>query len=212
MPSTIAPSSILGGRFSVDAFLNPWNWVAVIYAVQTLGALLAVHLFAISLTKVALPVGFLVFGFAVALIFRRYDATSRLGWWKWWIPVAIYALVVFLLSHRSYPEANPAVDTKLFHPLEYLTLGILLSGAWHCLMEQLGIFGFTFCVQLSGTAFAFSDEFHQAFIPGRNPALTDVLIDSAGVALGLGIFLLARFIVQTTERRRPALLAGQEQI
>ena len=34
-------------------------------------------------------------------------------------------------------------------------------------------------------AYAFSDEFHQTFTPGRNAALTDVLIDSFGAALAL---------------------------
>lgn len=205
MPSTIAPSSVLEERSSADPFLNPWNWVAVIFAVQTLGALIVTHQFQLSFTKMALPIGFLVLGFAIAVGFRWYDSASRVGLWKWWLPVAIYALVVFLLSHRSYPEARATVDTKLFHPLEYLTLGILLSGAWRCLQKQIGTPGFLFCVQLSGTAYALSDEFHQGFIPGRTPSLTDVLIDSVGVALGLGVFLLGRLIVQNVERGRLAL-------
>lgn len=210
MPTTIAPLSILGGSSSVNTFLNPWNWVALIYAVHVLGAFIAAHLFEVSIIKMALPIGFLVLGFSIAIGFRWYDSASRVGWWKWWIPVAIYALVVFLLSHRSYPEARTVVDTKLFHPLEYLTLGILLSGAWHCLSKQIGMAGFMFSVQLSGTAYAFSDEFHQAFIPGRTSTLTDVLIDSVGVALGLGIFLLGRLIVQNIERQRLAFRANPE--
>jgi VanZ family protein len=30
-----------------------------------------------------------------------------------------------------------------------------------------------------------SDEFHQSFVPGRHPALTDVMIDALGAALAL---------------------------
>lgn len=33
--------------------------------------------------------------------------------------------------------------------------------------------------------YAASDEFHQSFIPGRGPAFTDVLIDTAGGAVGI---------------------------
>jgi VanZ family protein len=33
-----------------------------------------------------------------------------------------------------------------------------------------------------------TDEFHQSFVPGRHPAVTDVLIDALGAALALFIF------------------------
>jgi len=35
------------------------------------------------------------------------------------------------------------------------------------------------------TLYSATDEFHQSFVPGRNPALIDVLIDSVGAALAL---------------------------
>lgn len=40
-----------------------------------------------------------------------------------------------------------------------------------------------------GTLYAVSDEFHQMFVGGRSPAVTDVLIDSCGVIAGT-LFLL----------------------
>jgi len=36
--------------------------------------------------------------------------------------------------------------------------------------------------------YASSDEFHQSFIPGRGPAFTDVLIDTAGGLTGIILF------------------------
>ena len=43
------------------------------------------------------------------------------------------------------------------------------------------------------TCYAATDEFHQIFVPGRTPKVTDVMIDSAGAALGIGMmFLLSR--------------------
>ncbi len=207
MPTTISSLSIPERSSSIAAFLNPWNWVALIYAGHVFGALVAAQLFEVSIAKMALPIGFLVLGFAIAVGFRWYDPASRVGCWKWWLPVAVYALVVFLLSDRSYPEARTVVDTKVFHPVEYLTLGLFLSGAWHGLAKKLGTPWFIFAVQLSGTAYAFSDEWHQAYIPGRTSTFTDVLIDAAGVALGLAVFLLARFIAQNIARERPVLRA-----
>jgi len=35
-----------------------------------------------------------------------------------------------------------------------------------------------------------SDEFHQLFVPGRARQLKDVLIDSTGATVGIGIYLL----------------------
>lgn len=47
-----------------------------------------------------------------------------------------------------------------------------------------------------GTLYAASDEFHQSFVGGRGPAVTDVLIDSCGVAVGVALlcFVLWRQI------------------
>ena len=36
-----------------------------------------------------------------------------------------------------------------------------------------------------GVLYASSDEIHQAFVPGRGPMLTDVLIDTSGVVTGI---------------------------
>jgi VanZ family protein len=43
-----------------------------------------------------------------------------------------------------------------------------------------------------------TDEFHQSFVPGRHPAVTDVMIDAAGAALTL--FLAKQYYNQ----KRPA--------
>jgi len=51
---------------------------------------------------------------------------------------------------------------------------------------------------LVAVAYAVSDEFHQAFVPGRGSAVSDVVIDSAGAALGL----LVAWGVRAALRRR----------
>jgi VanZ family protein len=192
MPSSIAWVSILGRRLSSLAHPNPWTWVAVINTVQTLGALVVTHLFGLRFGEVAIPIILLILGTSVAVVFLSFDRLNSLGL-KWWIPVIIYALFIFSLSARSYPEAFPRFNTKLFHPIEYLTLAIFLCGAWHHLIRSRGTFFFIICVQISGIIYAASDEFHQSFVAGRTATVTDVLIDAVGVALGCAIFLLARY-------------------
>lgn len=45
-----------------------------------------------------------------------------------------------------------------------------------------------------GIIYAISDEIHQGFTPGRSPKLTDVMIDTMGVAVGI-LFLLLIFTI-----------------
>ena len=61
------------------------------------------------------------------------------------------------------------------------------------------------------TAYAASDEFHQSFIPNRNGCVTDVMIDSAGAALGLlGCFLVLN--ARSKADRKPATSVGSAPI
>ena len=53
-----------------------------------------------------------------------------------------------------------------------------------------------------GAFYAMSDEFHQAFIPGRGPCITDVLIDSCGVLTGICvIFGIINLIKKQMKKR-----------
>ena len=43
---------------------------------------------------------------------------------------------------------------------------------------------------LVGILYAISDEIHQKFVPGRSCQITDVMIDSLGVTLGIFLLLM----------------------
>lgn len=69
---------------------------------------------------------------------------------------------------------------KAAHVCEYALLGLLLRllcqiHGWPQRWLPFGV----------GVAYAASDELHQFFVPGRLGAVTDVLIDSAGVFIGV---------------------------
>ena len=77
---------------------------------------------------------------------------------------------------------------KCAHFLAYLVLGIIVLFA----MRRIGLTGkqgvvFTLLLCIS---YAITDELHQAFVPGRTPKLLDVLIDSSGASLGIGVYVL----------------------
>ena len=90
------------------------------------------------------------------------------------------------------------VIRKLAHFSEYALLGFSLylhitqlQKKWSVRLPLLWAWGI-------GTLYAASDEFHQSFVGGRGPAVTDVLIDSAGVIAGvlLMVWILRRNIMK----------------
>ena len=103
-----------------------------------------------------------------------------------WLPVLIWAAVIFALS--SIPSLSTGLggwDTLLrkgAHLTEYAILGGLLLRA----------LGREVPAVVAGALYAVSDELHQHFVRGRHAAPLDVLLDTAGVALG--VYLLHRLL------------------
>jgi VanZ family protein len=74
---------------------------------------------------------------------------------------------------------------KLGHVTEYAVLGGLLAHAVR--REVAGSWmpiGYVLVAALIGGTFAAFDELRQSFVPGREPRVTDVLLDLASVTAG----------------------------
>ncbi|WP_096156549.1 MULTISPECIES: VanZ family protein [Bacillus] len=78
---------------------------------------------------------------------------------------------------------------KNAHFLAYLILGVLVTNALYQSSKLRGkqqiVLAFIICV-----LYAISDEVHQLFVPGRSGEIRDVIIDSAGAAVGIFTFHL----------------------
>lgn len=48
----------------------------------------------------------------------------------------------------------------------------------------------------TGIIYASSDEIHQSFVPGRSPMITDIVIDTMGVILGILLIILGKKIIK----------------
>ena len=79
---------------------------------------------------------------------------------------------------------------KLAHASEYTVLGILYSLSYLSVVPAPKRKKLLFTVLPLGMLYAASDEFHQLFVPGRAGRVTDVLIDSSGVLLGIALVSL----------------------
>ncbi len=174
-------------------YLSCWGWTCLLFAAQAIGSLEIAKLFRMDLREIIVPVMILSAGAIVSAVFRVPSESSRFGRWQWWVPALIYALFIFSLSNRAYQDAQPIFSTKVFHPIEYLVLGVFISLALLPALWEKGLLAFSTRVFLVGVLFAASDELHQAFIPGRTPRLTDILFwDLMGISLAWAAILTVR--------------------
>lgn len=98
----------------------------------------------------------------------------------------IYAALIFIIS--TLPRLTPPplgfrFEDKVYHFVEYSIFSFLLFLAFF--KAETGFFRknvFLFS-SLIGIAFAYSDEFHQRFVPGRSYDFYDFLADCLGVIL-----------------------------
>ena len=117
----------------------------------------------------------------------------------------LWAAFIYYLSDQPSVDIAPMFthQDKLLHLAAYFVLGFFSLGA--LLRSPAGnrlpqVIGVTLLVALFGLL----DEYHQSFVPGRNPALGDALADLAGGLLGaLFMYLLAR---RAAHRLRSSML------
>lgn len=173
--------------------LSPWTWIGSVFVAQVAGSLVVSHALGLSASDVALPIGVLLAGAAIAFILRALDPGDKLGVWKWWLPAIIYGTFIFLLSNRSFEVSSVSFSGNYFHPLEYMTLGFLACMAWQPLLKRNSMMTLFSAVMISGILFAISDEVHQHFIPGRRMDLVDLSLDALGLWVGFGAFLLLQW-------------------
>ncbi len=103
--------------------------------------------------------------------------------WYRFIPMVLVMGTIFYLSHQSGDSLDlpdiPSID-KLAHVLIY---GTLAATVWYGIHNRVTpdylwrIWGgvILFCL-----LYAISDEFHQSFIPGREPDVMDIVADMFG--------------------------------
>lgn len=131
-----------------------------------------------------------------------------------WTLVILWMVLIFYLSHQPATKSNElstgitekiveaiekvAPDFKIdigrfnhiirknAHFFAYLVLGILVAnGLRSCNVN--GYKGFIIALIIC-VLYAISDEIHQLYVPGRGGQVKDVIIDSAGALVGIGVY------------------------
>ena len=91
------------------------------------------------------------------------------------------------------------VIRKIAHYSIYTLLGLLLMGLMSTFkikeMDKIAV------SLIIGVLYASTDEIHQAFIPGRGPLITDVILDSIGVLTGIFIAMFIFTIIKYIQKK-----------
>jgi VanZ family protein len=97
------------------------------------------------------------------------------------------------MSEETFERCHYIVR-KTAHFLEYAVLGML---AWRTFRNDRAFRSYTAAHQfwlalLVAAFYASTDEFHQKFVPTREPAIQDVVLDTCGAGAGLLLMSGAR--------------------
>lgn len=101
-------------------------------------------------------------------------------------------------KQQSVVASFQFVVRKAAHMTEFASLGVLLCAFAFTFGAKFKVFLLSF---LSGVLYAATDEIHQLFVEGRSCQLTDVMVDSAGVLLGMAVFALLVKIILTVRTK-----------
>lgn len=99
--------------------------------------------------------------------------------------------VIFYLSSKTGP-GGPEWMSVVGHVVEYSVLsGLIFFAVWRT--TTLGATRIFLTAVILAGLYGISDEFHQAFVPGRNPDPADLVVDivAAALAAALGVLLLS---------------------
>jgi VanZ family protein len=122
-----------------------------------------------------------------------------------WLPAILWMAAIFVVSSiPDVPTPPGGFSDSTLHAAEYSVLSLLVlralaGGRWHGVRWSTAILA----VVLS-TAYGVSDEWHQAFVPGRTSEWRDVISDLRGAAIAAGAawaWSIIRHFSQPRERR-----------
>lgn len=123
--------------------------------------------------------------------------------WVHWLPAAVWALTIFVLSAQSrLPTPPDGLSDKHGHGLAFGVLALacihgLTAGQWRrtnggTVAAAIGM----------AVLYGMSDEFHQMFVPGRTAEWADVRADAIGAAVAGALVWAWAILLRRRDRRR----------
>ena len=113
---------------------------------------------------------------------------ARVAWA--WLPAFAYMALIWSLSSMPIVLPMPSLPLrdKLAHVIEYGALGLLSARAMRRTWPLLGSGRALLAAALFTVVWGYTDEVHQAFVPGRDSNAFDLLADAIGAMAGVGLY------------------------
>jgi hypothetical protein len=105
------------------------------------------------------------------------------------VPAALYAALIYGVSSIPASGVPPLGDDRILHFVEYFGFGICLAFAAAAWARERFTLSHAVVASIAGLAWAVSDEWHQSFVPGRDPSLSDLLFDGLGLVAAQALIL-----------------------
>jgi len=126
---------------------------------------------------------------------KETPAINKNSFWRGalpWLSVIAWAALIFFLSAQPTPTTElgtwDLILRKGAHMVEFAVLCLLL---WNAIRQTGMAFSQALAIAVAvSLLYAFSDEFHQRYVPGRTAALRDVGFDTAGIII-IGLIIIA---------------------
>lgn len=101
-----------------------------------------------------------------------------------WTPAILWSLIIFLQSHNPAPAGADLAPDYVLHFMAYAVLCLAVIYGFSGGLKNLWLgeiqIRHLFLAFLLAAVYGLTDEFHQSFVPGRNPSWSDVAADSLG--------------------------------
>jgi len=111
--------------------------------------------------------------------------------WSWALTIIWMGVIFFLSAQPAFEVADQAWLDNLAHIIAHAAVYAVLAGlvlnslSFHRLKPvRLGLMTI-----ITSFIYAVSDEWHQSFVPTRNPSLADLFWDLVGILLMVTILL-----------------------
>ncbi len=103
---------------------------------------------------------------------------------KYIFPSLFIAIIIFAVSHQpnvNIPDIGIGIEDKFLHFFAYFVFGLTLVYAVLGIKNGIGKGKLFLIVFVIGALYAFSDELHQYYVPGRESDIADFLADVSGI-------------------------------
>lgn len=125
-----------------------------------------------------------------------------------WLPALLMMLAIFLFSATPSKDIQPSVLRYIFykggHVIGYTMLVLSYWRACDFSKKSISL------AWLFALLYALTDEYHQSLVPGRHPALFDVLVyDNAGALIAAWI---ANYLTKQKQPIHEGLIAASKTV